>query len=125
MRGYRLNHQAELAFTQARGPFRDRDPGFRQEKAGNASLGALPNAFATHCVPSLCWPSRTHTVPQLPEHPTLHSSSPQGPSGQLSGETAESGWSPEVRLCGLAPTPWALHLPCALPALARLAPSCR
>lgn len=72
-------------------------------------LRTVSRACAGPAGPALC--------PSSPEHPTLHSSSPAGPSGQLSGETAESGWSPEVRLCGLAPTPGfapVLHSACSL-----------
>ena len=72
-------------------------------------LRTVSRACAGPAGPALC--------PSSPEPPTLHSSSPAGPSGQLSGETAESGWSPEVRLCGLAPTPGfapALHSACSL-----------
>ena len=71
-------HGCRLAFTRARGPFRGQRPRVQAREGRSASLGALPNAFATHCVPSLCQPGMTRTVSRLPRAPRPPQQQPHG-----------------------------------------------
>ena len=52
-------------------PHEPQRPGLQARGGRAASLGALPNAFTTHCVLGLCWPSTTRApasrAPHLPE----------------------------------------------------------
>lgn len=121
-------HGCRLAFARALGLFRGQRPRVQAREGQAASLGALPNAFTTHCVPSLCWPS----VTRAPASPSTPPSLAAAPWGHLAGSQDRRQSQARALRSGSVASPgkphsypWLYTCPSLRLLFARLVPSCR